>query len=721
MDTEVENMKEHEFSVTSTAARSESKLQALTGPNQGEILRGFTEEEQQAIQYRQRILSSIAYFIGKDFRIPVELNTPGEGWHWDFEKNKIRMDPKDLLEEPMEKLRFKTAHEGGHRRISRTADIPLEIWQQPGFSFLMNAIEDPRDNNFVVEGYPKFRRDMEFTYSEDLDFEKKVKGKAKQELGYTPRFIQAGFAYIRQWFDETQGKPSEVDEKLPDDVKAVVEATRDSARRSWLHYPSKQEADASEELIRQYAQASYVINRDHIWPEFKKLVDEDMQDQVMQEAIGDMQKDGKISEGKGEGGLSQQLKDQLSEAEQQELEEALENTMKGTQEGDTEDAQPGEGKIDSQGKPGIVDLDSLSDDLKQKIKDYIDSLPDDVKKELTRRAKQALEDYESEVNEDLEGRLTDNPEKKAAREASQDGKSDKVSDKSDEDVPSRIPPRSTEDLISYRDLVDKVLYKDENIYEQYRREALPLIDALETDLRAIFVQRRSQKWQTGFRSGKKIDIQRRMQEEAREVSPVESHAWQKRELPTEKDYAITLLVDLSGSMRGQKISETFKGAVVIAEVLNRLSINTEILGFNEGLYVYQGFGQDMDRDVREYMGGMLSEVQTPAARWNDDGWALEQTSERLAKQKVSEKFIFVLSDGQPVPSPQHSGEQYELGQIVRNIMSETDQKLIGLGIGSGTNHVTKYYPNSIADIGAAKMSEKLADVVREVIADYDAF
>ena len=47
----------------------------------------FTLEQQAEIARKLQILSSLAFFIGKDFKIPVELNEPGQGWHWDFEKN----------------------------------------------------------------------------------------------------------------------------------------------------------------------------------------------------------------------------------------------------------------------------------------------------------------------------------------------------------------------------------------------------------------------------------------------------------------------------------------------------------------------------------------------------------------------------------------------------------------------------------------------------------
>jgi hypothetical protein len=203
----------------------------------------FTAEQLAEIESKRQILSSLAYFIGKDFDIPVELNKPGAGWHWDFKENKIRIDPKDLLEKPMDYLRFVICHEGGHRRITRAESIPLKEWQQPGFSFMMNAIEDPRDNNFVAESYPKFQEQMKTAYEQDLDFEKKAKEKAGEQLGQVPRFMQAGFEYIKQWYKETQGQEVQLSEDLPEEVKRVVQATIESARDSWLRYPSRQEAD----------------------------------------------------------------------------------------------------------------------------------------------------------------------------------------------------------------------------------------------------------------------------------------------------------------------------------------------------------------------------------------------------------------------------------------------------------------------------------------------
>ena len=45
--------------------------------------------------------------------------------------------------------------------------------------------------------------------------------------------------------------------------------------------------------------------------------------------------------------------------------------------------------------------------------------------------------------------------------------------------------------------------------------------------------------------------------------------------------------------------------------------------------------------------------------------------------------------------------------MIENILKNTDQKLIGLGIGHGTKHVEEYYPNSLADVNIEEMAEKM--------------
>jgi cobalamin biosynthesis protein CobT len=693
----------HMSSLESFAAVKPSKPSGFEGKGQDEILSGFSEAERADILHKQKVLSSLGYFIGKDFDMPILLNKPGAGWHWNFKENHIKIDPKDLLEKPLDYLRFVISHEGGHRRISRTDFIPEETWQQPGFSFMMNAVEDPRDNNFVAEAYPKFREQMNVAYTLDTQFEEEAKSAAKTKLGTVPRFLQAGHEYIKQWFNETNGKPFVVDESLPEDVRTAVEKTLAAAQESWWRYPSKDEADKSEKLISQYAEASYHINLEKIWPEFKKLVDEDVKDQQTKKALDDMRKHGEPQKPEGEqgepqqdnGGIPQELKDKLTPQEARELGEKIEAAQ------------------DANGKPGPIDPSSLSPELKKKIEEYVDSLPQEVRDELERRAKEAIQGLEEEINKAIRMKIAEDEEGKPepAQQAVPAKAESKPSDHSE----------GKPDVSDVRDTLESLLAPSSEAYDTVMREMLPIINRLENDLREIFVARKARAWDSGHKFGKKIDLKRRIQEKAKAVSAFESRAWQKREAPSEKDYAITLLVDLSDSMRGTKITETFKAVVVLAEVLNALSIKTEILGFNDRIHDFQDFGVRLTDTSRREMGTMLKEVDSSRARYNDDGWALKEASARLARETAEEKFLIALSDGIPEESGAHSGAEFDLHKVVNEILETTDQKLIGLGIGSGTGHVSGYYPHSLADVPVKEMAEKLADLIRDVIANYQDF
>jgi hypothetical protein len=726
------------------------------------ILESFSPAERAEILRKQKLLSSLAYFIGKDFNIPVELNPPGEGWHWDFANNIIRIDPKDLLEKPLDYLRFVISHEGGHRRISRTEFIPEEEWRQPGFSFMMNAIEDPRDNNFVEENYPRFRSQMELAYDLQFDEQRQAAEKAKEKVGRVPRFIEAGFGYIRQWYAEKTGKEIPVPENVPDEVAEVVAKTVDAARESWWVYPSREEADRSEELIRRYAEASYKINKEKVWPEFKKLVDMDREDQKVQKLLQDMKskqerqqdQEGEKDESGSGPSLPQELKDQLTPEQQRELEDAIKRSLeeqkekrdkeesdgeqdskqaeeaKGPEEekeesdgGETKEqtGQGSESQSSESSKQKPIDLDSLSPELVSKLKEYIDSLPEEERQELQERAEVALKELEEELNETLEGKLSSNPEKQKAGQASVSAGERVVTGPVRESA-AKLGNRVFSEIVAE-------VSKDANEYERYRQEVLPLIEKLEAELRQIFVARRITKWKDGYQTGKRIDIKKRIQEKAKEVPAIESRAWQKRELPKEKDYAISLLVDISGSMFwDNKSKESLKSIIVLAEVLNRLGINVEVLGFNDEMREYQSFGEDMSKTVREHIGEIMQDAERKRCNVcksdhnaTDIGWATDVAAERLAKQNAEHKILITLSDYQLEESPKHPANKYEIGKVVQKISEETDVRLIGLGIGQGTEHASSYYDASITDVDAENMAEQLADLIREVIVNYDKF
>ncbi|MEY4440918.1 MAG: hypothetical protein RLY49_544 [Candidatus Parcubacteria bacterium] len=679
-------------------------------PSDEEVLKMYSVAEQKEILKKQEILSVLAYFIGRDFQMPVLLNTPGSGWHWNFKENHVKVDPKDLLEKPMDYLRFVICHEGGHRRVSRTEFIPEEVWNQTGFPFLMNSIEDPRMNNFVADAYPTFEKYMEFAYEHDFELAEKAREEAKEKLGHTPKHIEAGLEYIRQWFYDRKKEPVEISDHLPEDVKDVVLKTLESARDSWWVYPSKEQADDGEDEISRFAESSYRINLEQIWPEFKKLVEEDKKTQ----GIGELTKDMKGSSGEG---VPQNLKDNLTPEELKALEDVIDEAIKKEKEGKKDSPDSYES---DEGMSVPINLDTLPESLKAKLKEYLDMLPDEKKKELEERAEKALKGVSEKVSESIGGQFERDKEKTGETSPpEQESASDESEDKSEQDTEKTTAEHMQElkkAVEEYKKKAEKVIERDSTPYDNALEEVIPIISSLENELRQVFVARRGSHWETGYKFGKKIDIKKRIQEKAKGVSVFDSRSWQKRELPQEKDYAISLLVDLSGSMQGEKIRETFKAIVVLAEVLNRLSIKTEILGFNNKIHEYQNFGEKISEDIRGRIGTMLNEVNSDRARYNDDGWALQEASGRLEKQKdVDQRILVVLSDGMPEESGAHGGPEFELSTIVKKVLARHTQRLIGLGIGSGTGHVSRFYPQSIANVSVDQMAESLAELIKDVI------
>jgi hypothetical protein len=704
---------------------ADPKNQYPADMSQKEILALYTPGEQREILEKLEVLKVLGQYIGRDFKMPVELNLPGSGWHWNETKNHVRIDPKDLLEKPIEELRFIISHEGGHRRVTRLAEFAdMKVIRQEGFPLLANAIEDCRMNNFVALADPGFRKQMIATYRErfkpggedDLAYEK-----IKLEHGFVPKHMLAAFGYMRAWFDDIEKRPIAIDSGLPEDVQQVLRKTLPDAEAAWNFYPSKKEADQGEALIVRYAEESYKILRDRIYPEFRKLLAQDRDEMQMEKLLQNQAQD--LAEGNDP--IPPELREKLGEEEIQELMEALQQAAAALK-----DSASG----NRQGAP--IPLDQLSEELKEKLRDYIESLPEDVRQALEAQAEAALQELGNQINQELEGKLMPEKEKKMQAAAGASGEvpegpvqSDQQPAEAEEAVeneepqhPPRPPKREEspkEDR--FKQHIQEVIHEKEGVYQASLREVSPIVNAVEKELRAIFEERSRPRVKSGYEAGDYIDIDRRIEEIHQGISAHETRAWTRESRPTQRDYAITLLVDLSGSMRGEKISETFKAAVVLSEVLGRLGIKTEILGFNSKLHEFKKFSEKMGDNVRGKMGNMLDEVRSPNSMRNDDGWALTQASTRLGNETAKEKFLMVFSDGQPAPSPEHAGPEWELNRVVSTILKQTDQKLIGLGVGPGTSHVRNYFPNSLADINVQEMAGLIADLLKDVIVNHDRY
>ena len=171
-------------------------------------------------------------------------------------------------------------------------------------------------------------------------------------------------------------------------------------------------------------------------------------------------------------------------------------------------------------------------------------------------------------------------------------------------------------------------------------------------------------------------------------------------------------------MQGENIEETFKAVILLSEVLNRLGIEFEVLGFQDEIIEFKKFEEKLSDILRKKMSGMPAEVfnRNPGghnnAKYNDDGPCLEEASKGISKRRAKDKFLIVLSDGEPCGRRSNSSD---LIRAVEKIVKDGKINLIGLGLGRRTDHVKRFYPISFPNISIADLGRELSKIIEDII------
>lgn len=247
------------------------------------------------------------------------------------------------------------------------------------------------------------------------------------------------------------------------------------------------------------------------------------------------------------------------------------------------------------------------------------------------------------------------------------------------------------------------------------REVEPLVERLAGDLERVLRPVSYPRWLSGYASGARVDLRVAM---SAEIQPgAYTRMWQRKTLPDKRDPAFWLLLDLSGSMSGANIEHGFKGVVLLASVLDRLGIPFAVSGFQDVVIPFKEMSDPLDPLVKKRLGTMPLEVSRsrPGGRnrpeHNWDGPVLKDIAERLSDWPAATPILVVVSDG--VPSGPSDGER-ALHQAVATVLS-SGITLLGIGLGPGTGHVARYYPDAIADVPLQSFAAALGARVDQLL------
>lgn len=299
----------------------------------------------------------------------------------------------------------------------------------------------------------------------------------------------------------------------------------------------------------------------------------------------------------------------------------------------------------------------------------------------------------------------------------------------------------------YDELVD-IKIPDHVSLEEIDKAVAQSTGPLQKDLRRMIAARSQARRHPGKRSGRlhAPNLHRILSGDDRVF-------FRKEEAPV-LDTAITLLLDCSGSMEGERMKLATETAYAIATVLNRLNVPFECIGFTDrynhpimkdkefqrelveadsiakiiravplAMPRFKTFDERWTHPIQRRFGHVFNRRGSHdcGIPWGStpEGCGIEFAARRLLARGEKRKIMMVMTDGEPCghiynPRYPEDGDAYQRHseEMVKRVEA-SGVDLIGIGIQhSGP---TDYYSNSMVINAVDEMPKKLMDLLKKFI------
>ena len=268
-------------------------------------------------------------------------------------------------------------------------------------------------------------------------------------------------------------------------------------------------------------------------------------------------------------------------------------------------------------------------------------------------------------------------------------------------IPSYLSQRYPFERLDYETRVKSKVVTQENFAQQVRR----------------LIQIRSKVQRTyGVKKGK-LD-QSRLSRISINAPGISERIFKNKIENNTLDVAVSVLVDMSFSMSGDKLYNSMLSAVLMNEVCSTLDVPLEILGFSDGLnsaigfvpvmFIYKAFC-DLRISTEELEKSLG--ISSSFMAGNPDGECILWAYDRLLRRREKRKILIVMSDGSPAASKGAHG----ISSFTRKAINEIEQAKLATiyGLGICSTSVEGYYTrNSVIGrpdqipIGILKLLER---------------
>jgi len=242
-----------------------------------------------------------------------------------------------------------------------------------------------------------------------------------------------------------------------------------------------------------------------------------------------------------------------------------------------------------------------------------------------------------------------------------------------------------------------------------------MIAPLQKDMERAVAARSQALWTGGHRSGRLHNAS------LGRLRFNDERVFRRKRVNVTKDVAVTLLLDISGSMYGEKLELSCQVAYGLSSVLDRMRINHEVLSFSTedlsreaikrlrddmntsgivwdrwealNMPIIKEFNDRMDVTIRKRF---IELSENPRHCQNNvDGECVQIAAKRLLSRPETRKILLVLSDGWPSCECPDRGRLNSHLKSVVNGLTARYRELDIVGLGIMDEAVKHFYPKHV--------------------------
>lgn len=492
---------------------------------------------------------------------------------------------------------------------------------------------------------------------------------------------------LRQMLTDFRQKQKELEEKRKELEEAKAQGNKEKEEKlkgeieelekeldPFNNLPEEAKKELQEKIDEAIREAAEKLNKE-IEEKQKQIEQVEQKQEELDKEIKELEEKAKNASGKEKEELEKQIQEKKAEKLSQEMKQKQ-------AEEELKQIQDSLEQIES-GQEMPYPEDRLSKETKKELDELFKKLPREKQEEIKEKAREKLEDFEDALNKEMEGKLNEEkPESHKERREREEREKKAEEERKKAEEERKELKRKLEEMRRER----------MTEYDKAYEEVAAIINSLYNRLKRFFLPERHPKWKKGYPTGQRVDLEKAMQAEAdpRYLEKI----WERKTVPHKYDYRFSILVDTSGSMRGEKIEETFKGLVVLAEVLEKLGIQYEIIAFSDSSKIFKEWRDKLDNLKRNY----LSRIKNSVGGNTETTEATQKAYYEFLKNLGKDNFLLTLTDGQPNNSE-------SLKYLLKKIEEEGKIKLVGIGIGPNTEFVKNFYKAAFS-IPKVKITEE---------------